>query len=87
MRIGRLSRRGTGGAERRIAEFEHGKNRVKDLPCSSPDPRCTRPALLRPRRPCGSSQPIGRAGSFSDDFKLFATTFVAGFLFVSILIG
>jgi hypothetical protein len=28
-----------------------------------------------------------RLPCFSDDLKLFATTFIAGFLFVSILIG
>ncbi|HEY6049473.1 MAG TPA: hypothetical protein VIV07_10570 [Sphingomicrobium sp.] len=33
-----------------------------------------------------SNAPAG-AFAFSDDLKLFATTFAAGFLFVSILIG
>ena len=31
------------------------------------------------------AEPVGRA--VSEDFKLFALTFVAGFLFVSVLIG
>lgn len=31
--------------------------------------------------------PPSSGASVSDDFKLFATTFLAGFLFVSILIG
>jgi hypothetical protein len=37
------------------------------------------------RRDLGESAPA--ATSLSCDLKLFATTFVAGFLFVSILIG
>jgi hypothetical protein len=34
-----------------------------------------------------SSQPERAAWTISTDVKLFATTFVAGFVFVSILIG
>jgi hypothetical protein len=33
------------------------------------------------------AMPSGPAWELSDDFKLFAATFLAGFLFVSILIG
>ena len=39
------------------------------------------------RRPARASQERAPTASLSDDFKLFAATFVAGFLFVSILIG
>ena len=37
------------------AEFEHGKSRVKDLPCSSPDPPLHPSAPFRPRAACASS--------------------------------
>jgi hypothetical protein len=40
----------------------------------------------RARRPM-VEQPASRMGGFSADLSLFATTFAAGFLFVSILIG
>jgi hypothetical protein len=33
------------------------------------------------------AQPIAPAWTISDDLKLFATTFIAGFVFVSVLIG
>ena len=61
--------------------------RVKDLPCCLRVPVAARPdgasaaARSRPREPCQ------RAPILSDDFKLFATTFAAGFVFVSILFG
>ena len=52
-----------------------------------------RPALaLDPRRfgrapiRCADAQPA-RVTALSDDLRLFAITFAAGFLFVSILIG
>ena len=72
-----------------MREFEHGKNRVKDLPCSSHD----RLFALDPRlfgrgrvRELPSAPPTRRP-IVSDDLKLFATTFAAGFVFVSILIA
>jgi hypothetical protein len=34
-----------------------------------------------------AGEPAARRASISEDAKLFASTFVAGFLFVSILIG
>ena len=37
---------------------------------------------LRTAKECGDASP-----SLADDLRLFATTFLAGFLFVSILIG
>lgn len=36
--------------------------------------------------PCADARPI-RATALNDDLRLFAITFAAGFLFVSILIG
>jgi hypothetical protein len=33
------------------------------------------------------AMPVESASTLSDDLKLFTTTFLAGFLFVSILIG
>ena len=52
----------------------------------------TRPAIAAdPRRFGRGVRRVLSAGSsapgLSDDFKLFATTFVAGFLFVSILLA
>ena len=52
-----------------------------------------RPAFVLSRRPFGRgparlTAEMARAESgIADDFKLFAATFAAGFLFVSILIG
>ena len=52
-----------------------------------------RPALPRTRavRPRDAARAVvrrqSRDGASRDDLKLFAMTFVAGFLFVSILIG
>ena len=39
------------------------------------------------RGPVRAPEEASPAPSVSDDFKLFAATFLAGFLFVSILIG
>ena len=44
------------------------------------------PRLFGKGRVLDFAAPVSRA-VISDDFKLFATTFVAGFLFVSILIS
>ena len=85
---GLLSHRGTDGAAFAGHEFEHGKSRVKDFAM-----QLTRPAFaLDPRffgkgRARQLSAPQTAAPMLSADLKLFATTFVAGFLFVSILIG
>ena len=52
-----------------------------------------RPAFAQHPRRFGKGQaravaiPSERASALSDDVKLFAATFFAGFLFVSILIG
>jgi len=46
----------------------------------------TNPRLFG-RGPVRRAVPTAAAASLSDDVKLFATTFLAGFLFVSILIG
>jgi hypothetical protein len=51
-----------------------------------------RPAFARDSRAFGRSRTrvlcaVRDEWKVSDDFKLFATTFVAGFLFVSVLIG
>jgi hypothetical protein len=51
-------------------------------PVIAPDPRSFGRAGLRVAR----AAPIAPA-SLSDDFRLFATTFIAGFLFVSVLIA
>ena len=45
------------------------------------------PKLFGKGRMWDLSSPAAAASAFSGDLKLFATTFVAGFLFVSILIG
>jgi len=50
-------------------------------PAFAPDPRDFGQRGLRDT----VAEPVGR--SVSEDFKLFALTFVAGFLFVSVLIG
>lgn len=39
------------------------------------------------RRPIAVAAAVPAKPGLNDDFKLFALTFVAGFLFVSILIG
>jgi hypothetical protein len=52
-----------------------------------------RPAIALRARPFGRgparvlAAPASRGWRMSDDLKLFTATFVAGFLFVSILIG
>ena len=53
-----------------------------------PTSSCDRPAPLRQgsAAPCAEAQPK-RAATLGDDLRLFAITFAAGFLFVSILIG
>jgi hypothetical protein len=85
----RLSRCGTDGAERARAEFEHGKNRVKDFamqiarPVFALDPK----RFGRGRTYEMPTSPTAAAIALSDDVKLFAGTFLAGFVFVSILIG
>ena len=57
-------------------------------------PRLSRrpPARSRQRRfgrraPLTAPGPQARPGRVSDDLRLFASTFAAGFLFVSVLIG
>jgi hypothetical protein len=50
-------------------------------PVIAPDPRSFGRARLREVR----AVPV--APALSDDFRLFATTFIAGFLFVSVLIA
>jgi hypothetical protein len=68
--------------------FEHGKSRVKDFAM-----QLARPAIaLHPKlfgkgpvRALTAQAPD--APAISDDLKLFATTFLAGFVFVSILIS
>lgn len=45
------------------------------------------PALFGKGRTRDSTVPRERAAMLSADFKLFATAFVAGFVFVSIMIG
>ena len=50
-------------------------------PARAPDPR------RFGRRPAALAAAAVERPALSDDFKLFALTFVAGFLFVSILIG
>jgi hypothetical protein len=68
--------------------FEHGKSRVKDFAM-----QLSRPAFALHPSLFGKGQmrdvSIPRRGelTLSSDVRLFATTFVAGFLFVSILIG
>jgi hypothetical protein len=52
-----------------------------------------RPKIAQDQRRFGKGQAravtltAGQASALSHDLKLFATTFLAGFLFVSILIG
>lgn len=81
-----MSSGGTFGALFPCAGFEHGKHRVRDM-------QNFRPAFaLHPRRfgrgPARvMSSQAGPTWTLSDDFKLFATTFVAGFVFVTILIS
>jgi hypothetical protein len=84
-----LSRAGTIGAGIAFPEFEHGKYRVRDFTMQSARPAFAPhpggfgrgPArVLEPQCPCAD-------WSISSDLKLFATTFAAGFLFVSIIIG
>jgi len=50
-------------------------------PAHAPDPR------RFGRRPTAVAAAFARRPALSDDLKLFALTFAAGFLFVSILIG
>jgi hypothetical protein len=84
-----VSHPGTGGAARDRREFEHGKNRVRDFavhvarPAIAVDPKLFGKG---PARVVGSDAP-GDDPTFADDLKLFATTFLAGFVVVFILIG
>ena len=62
---------------------------LRILPCSSRvQPVAVHPRTLRPRTGA-SDLHVSEPGYqlISDDLKLFATTFAAGFLFVSVLIG
>ena len=54
-----------------------------------PPSHCSRPAPFRRGAAVrqGRRTVSGSGAIVSDDLKLFATTFVAGFLFVSVLIG
>ena len=45
------------------------------------------PSLFGKGRVRDTALPRERAAIFSADIKLFATTFIAGFLFVSMMIG
>ena len=46
------------------------------------------PALVRARTRCANSQRQScEAPAISDDLKLFASTFLVGFVFVSVLLG
>ena len=55
--------------------------------CIRRRPPRTAPAALPLIEPVGNAEQLKPAGSIRDDLRLFATTFAAGFLFVSILIG
>jgi hypothetical protein len=73
---------------RATQEFEHGKSRVKDFIMQLQRPAfALHPKLFGkgPLRDLGAAEI--RASLIGEDAKLFATTFVAGFLFVSILIA
>jgi hypothetical protein len=50
-------------------------------------PSFARDSRLFGRRPARELHAVRAERTPSEDFKLFATTFVAGFLFVSVLIG
>jgi hypothetical protein len=69
-------------------EFEHGKSRVKDFAMQLSRPAfALHPALFGKGRTRDIEMPRQRGVIFSSDLKLFATTFIAGFLFVSMMIG
>ena len=89
---GPLSHRRDGADRCAQSRLSHGKNllRIVHADSSRPAASCIRPAPLRPAQPVARADarpPTLRARTLGDDLRLFAITFAAGFLFVSILIG
>jgi hypothetical protein len=73
---------------RPCAEFEHGKHRVREFTVQLARPFFASHPRLFGRGPVRvGAVPLGQRLDFGDDFKLFAATFLAGFVFVSILIS
>jgi hypothetical protein len=68
--------------------LEHGKSRVKDFAMQVARPSFAIHPRLFGRGPVRVlAEPSSDESTISADLKLFAATFAAGFLFVSILIG